>query len=65
MDTIVQFSGERLVATRYGAYNTASGIAIALGNLAVGGLFDVAKRTGTPGWHGRRRPRPGCSAPPL
>lgn len=48
MDTIVQLSGERLVATRYGAYNTASGIAIALGNLAVGGLFDEAQRTGTP-----------------
>lgn len=45
MDTIVQLSGERLVATHYGAYNTASGIAIALGNLAVGGLFDVAQRT--------------------
>jgi predicted MFS family arabinose efflux permease len=47
MDTIVRLSGERLVATHYGAYNTASGIAIALGNLAVGTLFDAAQRTGT------------------
>jgi hypothetical protein len=30
MDTVVRLSGERLVATDYGAYNTASGIAISL-----------------------------------
>ncbi|MEU8567096.1 MFS transporter [Streptomyces pathocidini] len=41
MDTIVRLSGERRVATYYGAYNTASGVAISLGNLAVGALFDV------------------------
>jgi MFS family permease len=41
MDTIVRLSGDRLVATYYGAYNTASGIAISLGNLAVGALFDT------------------------
>ncbi|GAA4306207.1 MFS transporter [Streptomyces venetus] len=41
MDTVVRLAGDRLVATYYGAYNTASGIAISLGNLAVGALFDV------------------------
>ncbi|MFF4509330.1 MFS transporter [Streptomyces sp. NPDC001401] len=44
MDTVVRLSGERLVATYYGAYNTASGIAISLGNLAVGALFDTGVR---------------------
>lgn len=44
MDTVVRLSGERLVATYYGAYNTASGIAISLGNLAVGALFDTDVR---------------------
>jgi MFS family permease len=44
MDTVVRLSGDRLVATYYGAYNTASGIAISLGNLAVGALFDVGVR---------------------
>ncbi|MGW9028695.1 MFS transporter [Streptomyces sp. NPDC055722] len=41
MDTLVRLSGDRLVATYYGAYSTASGIAIMLGNLAVGALFDT------------------------
>jgi hypothetical protein len=44
MDTVVRLSGGRLVATYYGAYNTASGVAISLGNLAVGALFDTAVR---------------------
>ncbi|WP_406405410.1 MFS transporter [Streptomyces sp. NBC_01643] len=44
MDTVVRLSGERLVATYYGAYNTASGIAISLGNLMVGALFDTGVR---------------------
>ncbi|MFE3789203.1 MDR family MFS transporter [Streptomyces goshikiensis] len=48
MDTIVRLSGERLIATHYGAYNTASGIAIAVGNLGVGALFDTARTAGTP-----------------
>ncbi|MFG2955031.1 hypothetical protein ACGF5O_15015 [Streptomyces sp. NPDC048291] len=43
-DTVVRLSGNRLVATCYGAYNTASGIAISLGNLAVGALFDTGVR---------------------
>ena len=44
MDTVVRLSGGRLVATYYGAYNTASGIAISAGNLAVGALFDTGVR---------------------
>ncbi|WP_328690125.1 MFS transporter [Streptomyces phaeochromogenes] len=44
MDTVVRLSGDRLVATYYGAYNTVSGIAIAVGNLAVGALFDTGVR---------------------
>ncbi|MCN9244081.1 MFS transporter [Streptomyces sp. RY43-2] len=44
MDTVVRLSGDRLVATYYGAYNTVSGIAVFLGNLAVGALFDTGVR---------------------
>ncbi|MFF3820463.1 MDR family MFS transporter [Streptomyces bluensis] len=44
MDTVVRLSGDRLVATYYGAYNTASGIAISAGNLLVGALFDTGVR---------------------
>ncbi|MFF9765473.1 MFS transporter [Streptomyces sp. NPDC014636] len=44
MDTVVRLSGDRLVATYYGAYNTASGIAVSSGNLAVGALFDTGVR---------------------
>ncbi|MGW1546246.1 MFS transporter [Streptomyces sp. NPDC002346] len=48
MDTLVRLSGERLVATYYGAYSTVSGIAVAVGNLGVGALFDLAARLGAP-----------------
>ncbi|GGS10024.1 hypothetical protein GCM10010269_56420 [Streptomyces humidus] len=48
MDTLVRLSGERLVATYYGAYSTVSGIAVAGGNLAVGALFDLAARAHLP-----------------
>ncbi|WP_432176371.1 MDR family MFS transporter [Streptomyces sp. Tue6028] len=41
MDTVVRLCGDRLVATHYGAYNTVSGIAVSLGNLGVGALFDT------------------------
>ncbi|MGW4607373.1 hypothetical protein ACWENS_29530 [Streptomyces sp. NPDC004532] len=44
MDTLVRLSGDRLIATYYGAYSTASGIAISLDNLAVGTLFDTGVR---------------------
>lgn len=48
MDTLVRLSGEGLVATYYGAYSTASGVAVAAGNLGVGALFDLAARLGAP-----------------
>ncbi|MFE7979460.1 MFS transporter [Streptomyces shenzhenensis] len=44
MDTVVSLSGDRLVATHYGLYNTVSGLGITLGNLAIGALWDVAVR---------------------
>ncbi|MCF3130438.1 MFS transporter [Streptomyces olivochromogenes] len=44
MDTVVRLSSDRLIATYYGAYNTVSGIAISLGNLVVGALFDTGVR---------------------
>lgn len=43
MDTIVTLSGNRLVATHYGLYNTVSGLGITLGNLATGALWDFAE----------------------
>lgn len=48
MDTLVRLSGERLVATYYGAYSTVAGVAVAGGNLGVGALFDFGARTHTP-----------------
>ncbi|MFJ3169270.1 MFS transporter [Streptomyces roseus] len=42
MDTVVALSGNRLVATHYGLYNTVSGLGITLGNLACGALWDYA-----------------------
>ncbi|MDX3854585.1 MFS transporter [Streptomyces sp. AK02-01A] len=44
MDTVVALSGNRLVATHYGFYNTVSGLGVTLGNLATGALWDVAER---------------------
>ncbi|NUU21430.1 MAG: MFS transporter [Streptomycetaceae bacterium] len=44
MDTVVALSGDRLVATHYGLYNTVSGLGITLGNLATGALWDLAER---------------------
>ncbi|MEW1599515.1 MFS transporter [Streptomyces sp. NPDC093808] len=44
MDTVVTLSGDRLVATHYGLYNTVSGLGITLGNLATGALWDFTKR---------------------
>ena len=44
MDTVVRLSGDRLVATYYGAYSTASGIAVSVANPAVGALFDTGVR---------------------
>ena len=42
MDTVVSLSGNRLVATHYGLYNTIVGIGILLGNAATGWLFSAA-----------------------
>ncbi|MBP2706167.1 MFS transporter [Microbispora sp. RL4-1S] len=44
MDTVVRLSGERLVATHYGLYNTVAGVGIALGNLLTGALLDTGVR---------------------
>ncbi|WP_344526385.1 MFS transporter [Streptomyces albiaxialis] len=46
MDTLVRLSGDRLVATHYGLYNTISGIGIALGNLLTGTALDAARAAG-------------------
>ncbi|MFC8342699.1 MFS transporter [Streptomyces sp. NPDC057280] len=46
MDTIVRLSGDRLVATHYGLYNTICGIGITLGNLLTGVALDAAREAG-------------------
>ncbi|MFH8514343.1 MFS transporter [Streptomyces gelaticus] len=48
MDTLVRLSGQHLMATYYGAYSTVAGLAVAVGNLAVGALFDLAARVHVP-----------------
>ncbi|WP_454850117.1 MDR family MFS transporter [Promicromonospora soli] len=48
MDTIVRLSGDRLVATHYGLYNTICGIGITLGNLLTGVSLDMARAAGLP-----------------
>ncbi|MGK5447315.1 MDR family MFS transporter [Streptomyces radiopugnans] len=48
MDTIVRLSGDRLVATHYGLYNTICGIGITLGNLLTGAALDAARAAGMP-----------------
>jgi predicted MFS family arabinose efflux permease len=48
MDTIVTLSGNRLVATHYGLYNTVCGIGIMLGNLLTGTALDLGRATGLP-----------------
>ncbi|MFI5550501.1 MFS transporter [Streptomyces sp. NPDC051738] len=48
MDTIVRLSGDRLVATHYGLYNTICGIGITLGNLLTGASLDAAREVGMP-----------------
>ncbi|MFD8417649.1 MFS transporter [Streptomyces sp. NPDC059650] len=46
MDTLVRLSGDRLVATHYGLYNTICGIGITLGNLLTGVALDAARGAG-------------------
>ncbi|MER6911321.1 MFS transporter [Streptomyces sp. NPDC000594] len=48
MDTIVRLSGDRLVATHYGLYNTICGVGITLGNLLTGAALDTAREAGLP-----------------
>ncbi|WXK80249.1 MFS transporter [Streptomyces sirii] len=48
MDTIVRLSGDRLVATHYGLYNTICGIGITLGNLLTGAALDASRSAGLP-----------------
>ncbi|CAM5320848.1 Multidrug resistance protein MdtH [Streptomyces alboniger] len=48
MDTIVRLSGDRLVATHYGLYNTICGVGITLGNLLTGVALDAARGAGMP-----------------
>lgn len=49
MDTIVTLSGDRLVATHYGLYNTVCGVGILLGNLGTGWVLGLARESGA-GW---------------
>lgn len=46
MDTIVALSGDRLVATHYGLYNTVVGVGILAGNLFTGTALDLARTAG-------------------
>jgi MFS family permease len=48
MDLIVTLSGDRLVATHYGLYNTICGIGITVGNLLTGAALDAARGAGLP-----------------
>ncbi|WP_280500283.1 MDR family MFS transporter [Nocardia farcinica] len=46
MDTVVSLSGNKLVATHYGFYNTVVGVGILVGNLATGTLVGAARAAG-------------------
>ncbi|MFC9473115.1 MDR family MFS transporter [Nocardia sp. NPDC056952] len=46
MDTVVSLSGDRLVATHYGFYNTVVGVGILIGNLATGAIVGAARNAG-------------------
>lgn len=46
MDSIVALARGRLVATHYGLYTTLSGLAITLGSLATGAIWDASVRDG-------------------
>lgn len=67
MDTVVALSGDRLVATHYGLYNTVSGLGITLGNLATGALWDAAQRHHAPwiAWTALAATGLGCAAAVL
>ena len=67
MDTIVRLSGDRLVATHYGLYNTICGVGITLGNLLTGAALDAARAAGRARAAVDRavRARPGLRGRPL
>ncbi|MBF6289958.1 MFS transporter [Nocardia farcinica] len=46
MDTVVSLSGNKLVATHYGFYNTVVGVGILVGNLVTGTLVGAARGAG-------------------
>lgn len=46
MDTIVALSGDRLVATHYGLYNTIVGVGVLAGNLFTGTVLDLSRSAG-------------------
>ncbi|WP_132994237.1 MFS transporter [Gordonia zhaorongruii] len=48
MDTVVNLSGDRLVATHYGLYNTVVGVGILAGNLGTGALLGLGHQVGFP-----------------
>ncbi|MER5391718.1 MFS transporter, partial [Saccharopolyspora sp. NPDC002686] len=48
MDTIVNLSENKIVATHYGLYNTVCGVGIMIGNLATGSVLDLARSAGMP-----------------
>ncbi|MCF8570082.1 MFS transporter [Gordonia sp. HY002] len=48
MDTVVTLSGDRLVATHYGLYNTVVGVGILAGNLGTGALLGLGYQIGFP-----------------
>ncbi|MFE3558103.1 MFS transporter [Streptomyces sp. NPDC059193] len=64
MDTIVRLSGDRLVATHYGLYNTVCGVGIAVGNLLTGAALDAARAAGLSAlpWLGLAGLGLGCAA---
>ncbi|MGW5918442.1 MDR family MFS transporter [Nocardia fluminea] len=43
MDTVVSLSGDKLVATHYGFYNTVVGVGILIGNLATGAVVGAVR----------------------
>jgi hypothetical protein len=47
--TIVSLSAGRLVGTYFGVYAVAQGVGAALGNVAGGAGFDLARAAGSPG----------------
>lgn len=46
METIVRLSGDRLIATHYGLYNTLCGVGITLGNLLTGAALNASRKAG-------------------